>query len=100
MDIFRFFSKKKKQPTLIRCTHCHYEFHLSPREVRLLYTQNAGDPVCPIKELCDICHIGFMIPVKYTDKQGKVYLFSEIKPKIKNLDPNTVMERIFGNHFH
>ena len=41
-----------------------------------------------------------MIPVKYTDKQGNVYLSNEIKPKIKNLNPNTVMERIFGDHFH
>ena len=100
MAIFRFFSKKKRLPTLVKCTHCDYEFHLSPTEVRLLHTQNSGDPVCTIKELCDICHIGFMIPVKYTDKQGNVYLFNEIKPKIKNLNPNTVMERIFGNHFH
>jgi len=100
MDIFHFFSKKKKQPTLLRCTHCNYEFHLSPREVRILETRNLGDPVCPVKEMCDICHIGFMIPVNYTDKQGNVYLFNEIKPKIKNLDPNTVMERIFGDHFH
>jgi len=65
-----------------------------------LCTQNAGDPVCPVKELCDICHIGFMIPVEYTDKQGNVFLFSEIKPKIKNLDQNTVIQRIFGDHFH
>ncbi len=35
-----------------------------------------------------------MIPVKYTDIYGKQYLFHEVKPKIKNLDPNTVMERI------
>jgi len=100
MGIFRFFSKKKRQHTLLRCTYCNYEFHLSPREVRLLCTQNAGDPVCPAKELCDICHIGFMSPVEYTDKQGNVYLFSEIKPKIKNLDQNTGMQRIFGDHFH
>lgn len=99
MAIFPFFSKKKKQPTLVRCTYCKYEFHLSPREVRILETQNSGDPVCPVKEECDICHIGFMIPVNYTDQQGKVYLYNKIKPKIKNLNPNTVMNRIFGDHF-
>jgi hypothetical protein len=98
MGIFHFFFKKK-EPLLVRCTHCYYEFHLSSREVRLLQTKNASDPVCPFKEECDICHIGFMIPVKYTDKQGKVYLFHEIKPKIKNLDPNTVIERIFDKGF-
>jgi len=38
-----------------------------------------------------------MIPVNYTDKKGKRYVFHEIKPKIKNLDPGTVMERIFDD---
>lgn len=99
MAIFPFFSKKNKQPILVRCTHCYYEFHLLPGEVRLLEAKNPADSVCPVKQECDICHIGFMIPVKYTDKQGKVFLFHEIKPKIKNLDPNTVMERIFDKGF-
>lgn len=99
MAIFPFFSKEKKQPVLVRCTYCYYEFHLLPEEVRLLETRNAGDPVCSVKEVCDICHIGFMIPVNYTDKQGKTYLFHEVKPKIKNLNPKTVTKRIFGTHF-
>lgn len=43
-------------------------------------------------------HIGFMIPVKYTDKTGKQYLFHELKQKIKNLDPNTLIHRISENH--
>jgi len=36
-----------------------------------------------------------MIPVNYTDKNGKKYLYDEVKPDIKQLDPDTVMERIF-----
>lgn len=99
MGIFHFFFKKNKLPVLVRCTHCYYEFDLSPREVRLLETQNADDPVCSVKEECDICHIGFMIPVNYTDKRGKTYLFHEMKPKIKNLNPDTLMERIYGRLF-
>lgn len=95
MDIFRCF--KQKEPALMRCTECNYELEFSSREVRLLLKQNAADPVCPIKEPCHICHIGFMIPLKYTYKDGKEYLFHQIKPKIKNLDPNTVIERIFEN---
>ena len=95
MDIFRCF--RKKPPVLMRCTECNYEFDLSMREIRLLAKQNAADPVCPIKEPCHICHIGFMIPVNYTHKDGKQYLFHQLKPKIKNLDPKTVMERIFEN---
>jgi hypothetical protein len=96
MDISHFFVKKK-EPVLVRCTECNYEFDLSSREVRLLERQNALDSVCPVKEPCHMCHIGFMIPVNYTDKTGKQYLFCEIKPKIKNLDPDTVMERIFDH---
>ena len=98
MAIFPFLSKKK-QPVLVLCTYCYDEFYLSPREVRLLETKNAADPVCPVKEECDMCHIGFSIPVNYTDYRGRTYLFHEMKPKIKNLDPNTVMERIFGHGF-
>ena len=98
MALFPFLSNKK-QPVLVRCTYCYDEFYLSPREEHLLETQNTGDPVCPVKEECDMCHIGFTIPVNYTNKHGKTYLSHEIKPKIKNLDPNTVMERIFSHDF-
>jgi len=41
--------------------------------------------------------MGFMIPVKYTNKIGNQYLFNEIKPKIKKIDPNTAFEDIFQN---
>jgi len=93
MDISRFF--RKKEPVLMRCTECNFEFPLSQKEISQLEKRNAHDPVCSVQEPCHICHIGFMIPVNYTDKHGKHYLFDEIKPEIKNLDPNTVMERIF-----
>jgi len=93
MGIFNFF--KKKPPILLRCTHCYYELELPLKEVRLLERQNSFDPVCTAREPCHICHIGFMIPVKHTDMFGNHYLFHEIKPKIKNLNPNTVMQRIF-----
>lgn len=93
MDISRFF--KKKKPVLFRCTECNYELEFLPKEISFLEKQNADEPVCPLKEPCHICHIGFMIPVKYIDKNGKEYLFHKIKPKIENLDPDSVMERIF-----
>ena len=38
-----------------------------------------------------------MIPVKYTNKIGKQYLFHKIKPKIKNIDQNTALKDIFQN---
>ena len=96
MDISSFFVKRDV-PVLTRCTHCVFEMEFSPKEVRQLEKKNAGDAVCPVHEECDICHIGFMIPVNYTDRTGKKFLFDEIKPKIKNLDPKTVMQRILAN---
>ena len=91
MGLFRFLFEKKS-PTLVRCTFCYDEFYLSPREVRLMERDNASDPACPIKEECHICHMGFVIPVKYSDKHGKLFLYHELKPKIKNLDPDTLIQ--------
>ncbi|OQZ03903.1 MAG: hypothetical protein B6D34_04710 [Candidatus Brocadia sp. UTAMX1] len=48
----------------------------------------------------DICHVGFITPIHHTDEHRKECLFREIKPKIKNLDPNTAIKRIFGSHFY
>ncbi len=82
----------------MRCTYCYDEIELSLREINQLIRQNFNDKVCPIKEECHMCHIGFIIPVNYTDKSSKTYKYHEIKPKIINLDPDTVMERIFNNN--
>ena len=91
MHLFR-----TRQPVLLRCTNCYFEDDFSPQEIRRLERQNHNDPICPVKAECDIGHIGFMIPVDYTDKTGKTYRFHEIKPHIQHLDPNTVMERIWA----
>jgi len=93
MAIFPFF--KKKDPVLLRCTECSYELDIPHKKVRSLIRQNKNDPVCTIKEPCHICHIGFMIPVNYTHSDGKQYLFDQLKPEIKNLDPDTAIDRIF-----
>jgi hypothetical protein len=87
---------RTRQKVLVRCTHCYFEDDLSPEEVYRLERENRNDPLCSVKEECDICHIGFMIPVNYTDKTGKTYRFHEIKPLIQPLDPTTVMERIWA----
>ena len=92
MALFNPFPKKKS--ILFRCTHCFDEYELSTREVRILEKINHRNPICQAIEPCHICHIGFMIPVDYTNKQQKRFLFHQIKLKIKNLDPNTVMQRI------
>jgi len=94
MDIFSYFRKKR---ILLRCTECNYDYEYTEKEVRLLEEINAHDPVCPVKEECHMCHSGYMIPFRYTGKDGKVYLFHEIKPKVEKLDPNKLMDRIFEN---
>lgn len=94
MALFHFLNKKT---ILFRCTECYSEFELSTRELRQLGKKNRLDQACPLKDVCHFCHTGFIIPVKYTDKHGKKYLFHEIKPKIKNLDQNSVFESIFEN---
>ena len=43
--------------------------------------------LCPLNELCPNCHIGFAIPLNYTDKDGKTYLFHTIKEQIALLSP-------------
>ena len=44
--------------------------------------------------------LAFIIPVHYTDKQGKTYLFHELKPKIKNLDPKTVTNEYIAKSYN
>jgi len=95
MAILNFF--KKQKPVLFRCTYCYEEIELPTKELRFLEALNPFDLVCRLKDLCPMCHTGFIIPVKYTDKQGNQFLFHQIKPKIKNLDPDTVMERILAD---
>ena len=93
MAILNFF--KPPPPALLRCTHCEYEDDFSFKELKRLAKRLPKDSVCPFQTECHICHTGFMIPVDYHAPDGQHYLFDNIKPKIKNLDQNTLMERIF-----
>jgi hypothetical protein len=95
MAIFNLF--KKSKPVLFRCTHCYDELELTIKDLRYLEAINPFDPVCRLKDLCPMCHTGFIIPVNYTDKQGNKFLFHQIKPKIKNLNPNTAWKRILDD---
>lgn len=93
MDILSCF--KKSPPVLLRCTECEYEDEFSLPELRRLAKHQPQDSPCPFQTECHICHLGFMIPVDYSAPDGKHYRFHEIKPKIKSLDPKTLMERIY-----
>ena len=86
MDLLNFW-KLKKIPVPTRCTYCDYEDLFSEREIRKIQKQNKNDLECNIKVECDICHNGYQIPIEYTDKHGKVYLYDEIKAKITNPGP-------------
>lgn len=93
MAILNFF--KKYPPALLRCTECDFEDEFSHQELRRLAKRQPRNSPCPFQTPCHICHIGFMIPVNYQSPDGKHYLFQNIKPLIKNLDQDTLMERIY-----
>lgn len=81
MDIFRVF--KKKHPIVLRCTECDDCFEITPKQLCLLEKINAKNPICPVIHPCSIC-TGALIPLKYTDKKGNLYLYQQVKQKIIN----------------
>lgn len=93
MAILSFF--KTYPPTLLRCTECEYEDMFTYKELHRLAKRQPKNSPCPFQTECHICHIGFMIPVDYQSPDGKHYLFDYIKPLIKNLGQDTLMERIY-----
>lgn len=98
MDIFKWLKKQKADapPTLLRCTCCEYEMEYTDRELRLMARRTTPSSPCPFMDLCHICHTGFMVPIRY-EMDGKLYLFDEIKPLVKNLDPKTAWIRIYSH---
>ena len=93
MDLLNFWKLKKYRrrhdaPTVITKTSFQKE--------RFVKSKNKNDLECNIKVECDLCHNGYQIPIEYTDKHGKVYLYDEIKAKITNPDPKKLMQRIYG----
>jgi len=93
MAILNFF--KKHPPALLHCTYCEFEDEFTYRELRRLAKRQPRNSPCLFQMPRHICHIGFMIPVNYHAPDGKHYLFENIKPLIKNLDQDTLMERIY-----
>ncbi|NKB25346.1 MAG: hypothetical protein GKR87_13410 [Kiritimatiellae bacterium] len=83
---------KPAQSVEFKCTYCEYEEPFTAPEIRFLEKKSAHQPVFPLQSPC---HIGLMIPFDYTSKERKSYTFNKIKTHIENLDPNTVMQRIF-----
>ena len=96
MDFFQLFKKQPEINVLLRCTYCDFEYDADQGDISYISQLHKNDSVCTIKSECDICHTGFMIPVNYTDKNGKTYRFDELKTKIKNLDPDTSLERWYS----
>lgn len=95
MDIFKWF-KPPPPDTMLRCTKCGYELEYTDNELRLMAKRATPSSPCPFMDLCHICHTGFMVPIRY-EKDGKIYLFEQIKPLVKNLDPKTAFIRIYSH---
>jgi len=83
MAIILFF--RKRLPLLLHWTNCYFEYDLFHREIRILKKKNRQGSICSLKEKSNICHTRFMIPVNYTEKNGKRHLYHEVKPEIKQL---------------
>ncbi len=92
MNIFRIFLKNR---ILFRCNYCNAAVRVPIKIVYQLENENRQDSVCPIKIECHYCHMGFVIPVYFKSKNGKIYKFDEIASKIPHLDPNTLLDRLF-----
>jgi hypothetical protein len=88
----------KKSSVLFRCNYCFEEFSFSKKSVLQLEANNLDDSVCPVKEECHYCHMGFVIPVNYKSKNGKIYRFDELAHKIPHLDPESLLDRLFDEH--
>ncbi|MFC1566534.1 hypothetical protein ACFL4A_01680 [bacterium] len=98
MNFFKKLFHKKK--ILLRCNYCNAEISAAIKDVQQLEIENANDPLCPVKEECHYCHMGFVLPVFYKSKNGKIYKFDELAKKIAHLDENQLLERIFHeDHF-
>jgi hypothetical protein len=89
-----------KQKILLRCNYCACEVYFSKKLVEQLENKNKDDPVCPPKTECHYCHMGFVIPVSYKSKNGKIYKFDDLSGKIPLLDPHSFFERLLDKkHF-
>ena len=88
--------KLRKIPVPTQGTYCDYTDLFSEREIRKTQTEHKNDIECEIKVECEICHDGYKIPIEYSDKHGKLYVYDEIKPKITNPNPKRLMQGIYG----
>lgn len=79
MGFFQLFHKNKK--VLLRCASCYAELELDIKQVRLIEKERTHDSICPVKQPCLNCLKGFLIPVNYTDENGKSYFFHNLKSK-------------------
>lgn len=86
------FFKKTRIP--FRCNYCLAEVSFSLKLVQQLENENRDNLVCPPKTECHYCHMGFVIPINYKSKNGKIYKFDEFASKIPTLNPNTLLQRL------
>jgi hypothetical protein len=84
----------KKHSILFRCNYCNAEVSLSKKFVLQLEADNRDDSICPLIVECHYCHMGFVIPVNYKSKTGKIYNFDELANKIPHLNSNTLLDRL------
>ena len=104
MKIFKIIKKIKKlfqkKIIIFRCNYCNAEIPVPIKIVQQLELKNTSDLLCHVKAECDYCHMGFILPIFYQSKNGKIYKFAELAHKIPHLDQNSCLSRIFNDdHF-
>lgn len=85
-----------KHRILFRCNYCNAEVSFSKKFVLQLESAHRDNSVCPLKVECHYCHMGFVIPVNYISKNGKIYKFDDLAHKIPHLDPDTLLDRLLN----
>ncbi len=88
-----------KQKILLRCNYCNAEVCFSKKLVEQLEYENRDDIVCPPKTQCHYCHMGFVIPVHYKSKNGKIYTFDNLSVKIPHLAQDTFFDRLLDDDY-
>jgi hypothetical protein len=89
-----FFKKLFNNRISFKCNYCGAEIKATLKLVERLENKNRGDAVCPPKIECHYCHMGFVIPLNYKSKNGKIYKFDELADKIPTLDPDSLFDRL------
>lgn len=89
-----FFKKLFNRRIPFKCNYCGTEVNISLTHVKQLETEKRDDSVCPLIIEYHYCHMGYVIPINYTSKNGITYKFDDLWEKVPTLDSDTLFDRL------